>query len=327
MPAPASPDPWLDQHYAAPQTLVKIGRRRRLNLLIAGEGAPTVIFASGMGASMLDWARVQHAVALKNRTVAFDKAGLGFSDPGPMPRTASAIVEDLRAVLKAAQILPPYVLAGHSAGGVQMRLFAFRYPQEVVGMVMVDSPGEYQYQRFADALDDQVTERALRRDFRRTYSRLIRLARTGALAPGTPDYDRAVGPPLHTLSPAMQAARAAQRTSAAYWRAVRSESAAIYGPDGSSISSDEVAAARRSLGDMPLIVLTAAKSPQPRPGEAVAAAETRRQLWRAMHDEIAALSTRGERRTVEGAGHSIQYDKPEAVIAAIEEVLDLARTG
>jgi hypothetical protein len=62
----------LDQHYAAPQTLVKIGRRRRLNMLVVGEGAPTVIFASGLIGTTLDWARVQHAVALRTHTRAGD---------------------------------------------------------------------------------------------------------------------------------------------------------------------------------------------------------------------------------------------------------------
>jgi pimeloyl-ACP methyl ester carboxylesterase len=320
---PAAPDPWLDQHYAAPQTLVKISRRRRLNLLIAGEGAPTVIFAAGLIGTTLHWARVQRAVALNTRTVAFDKAGIGFSDPGPLPRTASAVVEDLRAALKVAGIAPPYVLVGHSAGGPQMRLFAFRCPQEVVAMVMVDSASEHQYRRMDDATGVREGE-TLRRELRRTYSRLARLAGAGALAPGTPDYDRAVGPPSPTLTPAVQAAHVAQRTSPGFWRALRSEAAAA-----DSAGSDEVADARRSLGDtplgdMPLIVLTAGRI-SPRPGETVATTETRYEVWRTMHDEIAALSTRGERRTVEGAGHGIQMDKPEVVIAAIEEVLALAR--
>jgi hypothetical protein len=74
---------------------------------------------------------------------------------------------------------------------------------------------------------------------------------------------------------------------------------------------------------MPLIVLTAGKNAAPRPGETVAGAEARRRAWEAMHDEIAALSTRGERRTVD-AGHGMPTEKPEAVIAAIEDVLALA---
>jgi pimeloyl-ACP methyl ester carboxylesterase len=320
--APSGPsNPWLDKHYASPQTLVKVGRRRRLNLLIAGEGSPTVIFASGLVGTTLDWARVQHAVALRSRTVSFDKAGIGFSDPGPMPRTASAIVEDLRAALRAADIAPPYVLVGHSSGGLQMRLFAFRYPQEVVGMVMVDSAGEYQDRRIDEARGGRRNE-TQRRELLATYTRLARLARAGALAPGTSDYDRAVGLPAPGLTPAMWAARVAQRTSPGYWRAVRSESAA-----SNSTSSDEVAAARRSLGDIPLIVLTAGKNALPRPGETVAAAEARHEVWQAMHNEIAALSMRGERRTVADSGHSIQLDKPEIVISAIEEVLALARVA
>jgi pimeloyl-ACP methyl ester carboxylesterase len=322
--APAAiSNPWLDQHYAVPQTLVRVGRRRRLNLLIAGEGAPTVIFAAGLNGTTLHWARVQRVIAAETRTVAFDKAGLGFSDPGPLPRTASNVVGDLRAALKAAAITPPYVLVGHSAGGPQMRLFAFRYPQEVVGMVMVDSSNEYQDRRMDQAKGDREIA-AQRRELLRTYSRLSRLARTGALRPGTPDYDRAVGPPMPTVTPAVWNAIAAQRLSAGYWRALRSESAA-----SNTSTSDQVAAARQALGDrplgkMPLIVLTAGKNAIPRGGESVAAAEARHAMWQSMHDEIAALSSRGERRTVD-AGHGIQMEKAEVVIAAIDEVLALAR--
>lgn len=324
MAAPATLDPW--RPYAEPQTLVKIGRSRRLNLVIAGEGAPAVILAPGLNETALSWAGIQPVIARKTLTVAFDKAGMGFSDPGPLPRTASAVVEDLRAALKLAGVAPPYVLVGASVGGMQMRLFAFRYPEDVAGMVMVDSASEHQYRRFGEALGDAEADLKLRRDLLRTYSRLARLARAGALEPGAPDYHRAVGPISPLLSAEAQTARIAQRTSPAFWRALRSESAAIYGEDGSSVSSDEVAAARRPLGDVPLIVLTAGRnSPQPRPGEDAVAAQMRRHLWITMHEEIAALSTRGERRTVEGAGHNIQAAQPDAVIAAIEEVLAAAR--
>jgi len=108
-----------------------------------------------------------------------------------------------------------------------------------------------------------------------------------------------------------------------YWRALRSESAA-----SQSTGSDQVAAAREALGepplgDMPLIVLTAGKNAAARRGETAAAADTRHTTWCSMHDEIAALSSRGERRNVD-AGHSIQVEKSEVVIDAIEKVLALA---
>jgi len=314
----AAPDPWLDAFYAAPQTLVRIGRRRRLNLLTVGEGAPTVVFAAGLNGTTLHWAPVQHAIARHARTVAFDKAGMGFSDPGPLPRTAAAIVADLRAALSAARIAPPYVLVGHSAGGPQMRLFAYRHPEAVAGMVMVDSAGEHQYRRM-DAVTGDGASARLRRELRRDYTRLARLARQGALSPGAPDYDRAVGGLPPGVTPAVRAAHVAQRTSAAFWRAIRSEAAEADGR-----SADEIVAARRPLGDMPLIALSAGRMAA-RSGESAAALAARQAVWRAMQEEIAALSTMGEHRPVDGAGHAIQLERPEVVISASVEVLALAR--
>jgi pimeloyl-ACP methyl ester carboxylesterase len=156
------PQPYsrMDQYYARPPRLVKISGKRRLNMLILGEGSPTVIFAPGGGASTLEWARVQHPISTETRTVAYDNAGLGFSDPGPLPRTASAGVSDLRAALKAADIAPPYVLVGWSLGGLHMRLFAFRYPEEVVGMVLVDSATEHQGRRVFEVTGDPLVDEA-----------------------------------------------------------------------------------------------------------------------------------------------------------------------
>ncbi len=310
MPTASELNARLDRYYAAPQTMVRIGRRRRLNLLIAGEGEPTVIFAPGAWASTLEWARVQHAVAARTRTVAYDNAGFGFSDPGPLPRTASAIVNDLRAALKAAAIPSPYVLAGWSFGGLIMRLFAFNHPQDVVGMVMVDSSSERQIGLFAG--DPKAIA------WQRKLLRVERLARAGELVAGTPEYDEFVvrdGAPK--LPAAVKAARRAQRTSPGFYRAARSEYANL------AATLDEMNAARRTLGDMPLIVLTSAKF-FPMPEQSVHPAEAWREAWRTGHDEIAALSTRGERRTI-AAGHAIQWEKPEAVIAAIEDVIALAR--
>ncbi|HEY3948052.1 MAG TPA: alpha/beta fold hydrolase [Phenylobacterium sp.] len=208
-------------------------------------------------------------------------------------------------------------MAGWSFGGLIMRLFAFRYPQEVVGMVMVDSSSERQIGRLAE--DPKYV--AWLRDYRRKLLRVERLARAGALVAGTPEYEEFVvrdGAPR--LPAAVKAARRAQRTSPGFYRAARSENANTW-----SATLAEMNAARRPLGDMPLIVLTARRF-FPMADESVEPAEAWRQAWRTGHDEITALSTRGERRTID-AGHAIQWEKPEAVIAAIEEVLALARNG
>jgi pimeloyl-ACP methyl ester carboxylesterase len=320
MAAVAEPDPRMDLHYAGPQTLVKIGRRRRLNMLIAGEGAPTVIFAPGGGRTTLEWGLVQHPISARTRTVAYDTAGWGFSDPGPLPRTGSAVVSDLRAALKAAIIPPPYVLVGWSRGGLYMKLFAFRYPEEVVGMVLVDTSTEHQLRRFFEATGHRAFAPTVReqREQRRNLLRVEQMARDGALVPGTPEYEEFVGPDAPNLTPAVNAARVAQRTSAGRYRMTRSETANIM-----TATSDEVAAARRSLGDMPLIMLTGADG---RPAADLDEEQSKafHKVLRTMHDEFAALSTRGERRTID-AGHGIQQEKPEVVMAAIEEVLALAR--
>jgi pimeloyl-ACP methyl ester carboxylesterase len=309
----AERDARMDRYYAAPQTLVKVGRRR-LNLLIRGEGEPTVIFAPGSGASTVEWMAVQSRIARTTRTVAYDNAGFGFSDPGPLPRTASATVNDLRAALQAADLAPPYVLAGWSWGGLIMRLFAFSYPRDVVGMVMVDSSSEHQMRRLIN--DPKVT--AWQRRYRReVFARAEQLARAGGLVAGTPEFEALVGKPHPALTPAVAAALVAQWTAPGRYRALRSESASM------PATLREMDAARRPLGDMPLIVFTAGKS-FPLPPETLEPPEAWRGYWHAGHDEIAALSTRGERRTVD-TGHSIQVEQPEAVIAAIEEVLALAR--
>ncbi|MFI4974900.1 MAG: alpha/beta fold hydrolase [Caulobacterales bacterium] len=307
----------MDLYYAVPQTLVKINRRRRLNLLIRGEGSPTIIFAPGGGATTLQWARVQHPISAKTRTVAYDDAAFGFSDPGPLPRTASAFVNDLRAGLKAAEIGPPYILVGWSLGGLVMSLFAFRYPEDVVGMVMVDKSTEHQDRRCFEATGDPIFAPTQRKQFGTRCMSAERLARSGALKPGTAEYDEFVGPEDPALTPAVNAARVAQLTSPGAYRGTRSMMANLM-----SLSSDEVDAARRSLGDMPLIVLTGGR---PHPLLSEKTGEKFFEVLCTMHDEFAALSTRGERRTVD-AGHGIPIEKPEVVIEAIEEVLALARS-
>jgi len=317
----AEPDSRLDQYYARPHTLAKVSRRRRLNLVITGEGSPTVILAGGHGCTALSWAAVQVRLGVSTRTVSFDQAGMGFSDPGPLPVTGSAVVEDLRAALKAIDLQPPHVLVGLSLGGLYMRLFAFKYPQEVVGMVMVDSSSEHQHRRFFGENSQRLA--ALRRAELRRLSRLGRLAREDALTPGVAEYDAIVRttPGPMPLTPAVEAARNSQLASGARWRAMRSEMSVA-----GAISFAEVAAVRRPLGDMPLIVLSAGREVgEALPDETPEQARARVEIWRNMHEEIAALSTRGERRVID-ARHQIQIDKPEAVVAAIEEVLAMVRS-
>jgi pimeloyl-ACP methyl ester carboxylesterase len=101
-----------------------------------------VLLDAGLGGFSLDWSLVQPELAANNRVCAYDRAGYGWSDPGPQPRTPSHIADELHTMLVNAGVQGPYVLAGHSAAGKHVRFYATRYPQDVVGMVLVEARHE-----------------------------------------------------------------------------------------------------------------------------------------------------------------------------------------
>lgn len=124
---------------------VDVGGGRKLNVNCTGgnvEGSPTVVLEAGLGDSSSVWNRVQPEVAKFARVCSYDRAGLGGSGPAPAPRTIEAVVADLHALLTNAKVPGPYVFVGHSLGGILTRLYDSRHPDEIVGMVLVDSAHE-----------------------------------------------------------------------------------------------------------------------------------------------------------------------------------------
>lgn len=117
---------------------ITIGRGSRLYVLEAGAGEPTVLFEAGIGATNLNWRRIQDAVAGFTRTASYDRGGLGWSSPCRTARTPSNIAAELHEMLERGGIKGPYILVGHSFGGLVMRRYALNYPEEVLGMVLVD---------------------------------------------------------------------------------------------------------------------------------------------------------------------------------------------
>ena len=114
----------------------------RLHVVARGEGAPVVVLDAGLGGTSDSWSEVAPAVAEFTRVVAYDRAGLGRSGAGPLPRTSGRIVEELKALLDRAGLPAPYVLVGHSFGGMNVRLFASRWPESVAGIVLVEATHE-----------------------------------------------------------------------------------------------------------------------------------------------------------------------------------------
>jgi len=117
---------------------ISAGPRLRLYALEAGSGSPTVLFEAGIGATNLNWRRVQDAVAEFTATVSYDRGGLGWSSPSRSARTPGNIAAELHEMLRSGGIRPPFILVGHSFGGLVMRRYALLYPEEVAAILLVD---------------------------------------------------------------------------------------------------------------------------------------------------------------------------------------------
>src|SRR5688572_31116825 len=123
--------------FSAPGRLVDVGSHR-LHLRCDGQGSPPVVFDAALGGSSLSWSLVHPAIARLTHACSYDRAGFGWSEAGPLPRTAGRIADELYALVQRASVRPPYVLVGHSFGGLVMRLLAVRHPADVAGLVLIE---------------------------------------------------------------------------------------------------------------------------------------------------------------------------------------------
>ncbi len=298
--------------FAVPHRLVDVGGRR-LNLLCSGSGSPTVVFESPSGGAAWHWWAVQTKVATRTRACSYDRAGYGFSDASPRAADAGNAVDDLHALLKAAAVAPPYVLVGNSFGGGSVELYAWRYPAEVGGLVLVEPMHEDENVRPDALTKGSITE---------SEAEIIAFGNGCAAQaakgfdPKSPAYDDCIG----GLDPGLPLAAAqidlAQRLAPAYWRTRQAERHAL------AADRAQLRAARKPFGDLPVIVLGRGVSPYLIPGKpqsdtnkAIEAANL------ALLTDVAHSSKDGEVRVVAGAGHEIQETHPDAVVTAVDDVL------
>ncbi|WP_309645927.1 alpha/beta hydrolase [Phenylobacterium sp.] len=293
--------------------LVRLPDGRRLNLRCSGAGSPTVLLESGFAAPSLAWGRVQPKIAATNRVCSYDRAGYGFSDEGPAPRDGAATARDLDNALRAARIKGPLVLVGHSAGGLYVRLFAARRPEQVAGMVLVDTSVEFQDRRLAAAFGPGAGGLGAIRD---RAVRCLEAAELKALPSQAESLVVCTPKAREGQPPETIAARLAEAMSPANWRTQISEVDTLW------VETSRQVAAAGGLGDTPLIVLTAgdayAQVPEPHRTRANA-------IWAGLHREVAALSTRGEQRVVAKSSHMMIFDQPDAIVAAVAEVTAMSR--
>ena len=266
---------------------IRKGRRPPPASLLRGEGSPVVVFDSGLGSSSLDWARVQPDVAQLTRACVYDRAGYGWSDPGPGPRDSATIVRELEELLGRAGVAPPYVLVGHSFGGFNVRLFASEHPDETAALVLIDSSHEQQFERFDEA---------------------------GLKSAGPGAGEIVIGNPA--LVPAnlpddLQELARSFTLRAGFMATLRSELGNL------RVSAGEVRAAA-PLPDVPLVVISHRVRAD---GVSVRKAK----LWLDMQQELATRTSRAQLVMADTADHYVQLSEPGVVVAAIRTVLAEAR--
>jgi pimeloyl-ACP methyl ester carboxylesterase len=304
-----------DPVYTKPVRLVDVGNGRRLNLYCRGSGSPAVIFDSGSNDTTIAWALVQPTISQKNATCSYDRAGLGFSDAATRPGTSANDVDDLHKALETVHIKPPYILVGHSAAGMAVRVFADRYRDEVVGMVIVDGSHEDQSTRLKAIAKPEIQAHWLDEVNDTTCMDAVK---GGEIPKDSPAYKKCVGEPEPRFSQAINDAMLEYSAKLKYQAAVASETHNFWGA-----SADQTRATRRDFGDMPIIVLTHA--PYPRYKTLTQQEQDQRTAtWEQLHNEVAAMSTHGVNEIVPRAGHLIPYDRPEIVIDAIRQALAIA---
>lgn len=307
--------------YTKPSNLVDVENGRRLNLYCLGKGSPTVIFESGLTEPINNWGFVQPSIAQTTRACSYDRAGVGFSDPLTRPATSINIVEDLHRMLLAENIKPPYVLVGHSTGGLSARLFAHTYPGEVVGMVLIDPSDENQLQESRKLYPEKTDEQwqADISTFLQAQRDCLKQAEKGFVK-GSEIEVACKFDQYQQLSEDVQKATHVFQMKLPFWQAQVSELESFY-----STSAEQLRKARQSFGTMPLIVLTETRVPP----KNISTKQLKRwkshyDLWKRFHINQANLSSRGIHEIVPNAGHHIQLDNPVAVERAVLRVLRMA---
>lgn len=295
-----------------PGRLVNVGAYR-LHLVEQGEGPVTVVFDSGAGAAgTLAWAPLQKEVAKSTRAVSYDRAGLGWSEPGRRPRSNEIMVEELHQLLNRGGIPSPYVLVGHSLGGLNARLYAHTYPDEVAGLVLVDAAHEEQF-------TPEPVKRAMKQmgwmmPLMSLIPRLLATSGLAALRPSLVEMSlKSVFSDGEAPAEVVDGYRQLLASRPTHHAAAAAELQAVL-PSHAEIRERNIS----SLGDIPLVVIQHGRV-EPQMNEELTAVveETNRRLQAA----VAAQSPQGRLIVAEESGHNIPYEQPEVVLAAIRDIV------
>jgi pimeloyl-ACP methyl ester carboxylesterase len=286
-----------------PGRLIDIGGFR-LHLDCRGTGRQVVVIDVGAGGWSISFTHIQQAITDEARVCTYDRAGMGWSDLGPAPRTSDRMANELHALLRRAGVPAPYVLVGHSLGGLTMRAFAAARPDEVAGIVLVESAHEEQWKRLPSEA------------FAALGATLPRLraaaaaARAGRLGPPQPG-------PVPQASREVQTIYAAAMTTPKPYEGFAAEIEGVMLDARAPVSP-------RPLGDLPLTVVTAGNSFAAFEGSGIPR-EAANGAWMQLQSELVGLSTRGVQFVIDSANHRIHATHPDFIVRAIRHMLRATR--
>jgi pimeloyl-ACP methyl ester carboxylesterase len=277
--------------YPPPGEMVDVGGYR-LHINCTGTGSPTVIIDAGLGDWSTGWGFVQPEVAKTTRVCTYDRAGWGWSDPGPLPRDAAQDAKELHTLLKNANIPGPYIMVGHSLGGLTVRVFVHDYASEVIGIVLIDSMTPQQFAQSPTDIQPRLNTQS------RPFNPLVALGHLGIV--------RLLAKPLGILPDAPP------NPEAYYALGVRPQNIQALMDDSQGMpAAGAQASAVKTFGDLPLIVLTAKLNNIPG--------------WQEWQTELLQLSSNNQQLFAENSAHNIEFDEPDAAVKAILQMVEQVR--
>jgi pimeloyl-ACP methyl ester carboxylesterase len=300
--------------YLAPGTQVLIAKTM-LNFYCMGKGRPIIVLESGLGGRASQWSAVQSALAETSTVCSYDRAGYGFSSPGPEPRTSRAIAAELSEALDALGLRGPYVLVAASYGAFDVRIFARARAADIVGAVLVNPSAEQEELVAANPAIERIDTDGLN-----DAKACLAAAESRSLAKPGPQTERCIGPPAET--PAAKVRQQILKRPNT-WRALVSEWSNI------KTSAQEVADAGQNFGNRPLVVISAGLEPSyaGMPPDQQAALHEFWARWNRWQDDLAELSTNAYHVRTHSSDRAEERSNPDCVVKAVKAVMVAAAAG
>jgi len=277
-----------------------------MHIFCTGKGSPTILLDAGLGDDSLVWDKIQPALSRSTRVCSYDRAGFGWSAPGPDPQDANSVTRQLHGLLQQAGVHGPIVLMGHSAAGLYIRDYASRFPQDIAGLVFVDASTPLQDTRWSPQLRSEENKDYRSHELLIKTVQVLGIARLrgfcSAIEPGVEPYLSE----LHFEHECNEPIAAIQQERTAFRRS--GNQTVRTGP----------------FGDLPILVIS--RDPAHSLHDPVGLAAEHASVWNQMQEELKLLSTRSRRIIAEGSGHQVMNDRPDVLEREVPRFIEQIRT-